>query len=236
MPSDTLIADLVLANHILFDQGVVDGFGHVSVRDDRNPERFLLSRSMAPALVNAADIVEYDLNSNPVDPNAPRSYVERFIHGEIYRSRPDVMAVVHNHSPSVIPFGVSAAGLRPVYHMAGFLREIQKFDIRAAAGRMTDMLIRDASLGQSLASTLGASPVVLMRGHGATVVGASLKEAVYRSVYTEINARLQMQAMALGSQVEYLSFEEGELAERANSAQYDRPWELWKLAAMKNRL
>jgi ribulose-5-phosphate 4-epimerase/fuculose-1-phosphate aldolase len=235
MPVSPLIADLVLANQILFDQGVVDGFGHVSVRSDQRKDRYWLARSMAPSLVQAGDIVEYDLESAPVNANAPKSYVERFIHGEIYRNRADVMAVVHSHSLAVIPFGVSATPLRAVFHMGSFLRDVKKYDIRVASGRMTDMLIRDHDLGHSLAATLGSSPVALMRGHGVTVVGASLKEAVFRSVYTEANARAQMQAIALGGPVEYLSDEEAELAERANSAQYDRPWELWKSHAVSVR-
>jgi ribulose-5-phosphate 4-epimerase/fuculose-1-phosphate aldolase len=228
MATNPQIADLVLANHILYDQGVVDGFGHVSVRSRERKDRYFLSRSMAPPLVEAGDIVEYDIESNPVNPNAPRGYVERYIHGEIYRNRPDVMAVVHSHSPAVIPFGVSTVPLRAVFHMGGFLRDVKVFDIHAASGRATDMLIRDHDLGHELAATLGLSSVALMRGHGVTVVGASLKEAVFRAVYTEVNARVQAQAIALGGPVQYLSFEEAELAERANSQQYDRPWDLWK--------
>jgi HCOMODA/2-hydroxy-3-carboxy-muconic semialdehyde decarboxylase len=230
-----LIADLVVANHILNDQGVVDGFGHVSVRSDQRKDRYFMARNMAPSLVQAEDILEYDLESNPVNALGRRSYLERFIHSEIYRARPDVMAVVHNHSAAVIPFSVSTAPLRPVYHMGGFLRDIKKFDIRTASGRMTDMLIRDHDLGFSLAMALGNSPVALMRGHGATVVGASLKEVIFRAVYTEVNARVQMQAMALGGAVEYLSPEEAEFAEKSNAGQYDRPWDLWKNQAIAAR-
>ena len=189
---------------------------------------------MAPSLVQAEDILEYDLESSPIDAAGRRSYLERFIHGEIYRARPDVMAVVHNHSAAVIPFTVSSAPLRPVFHMGGFLRDVKKYDIRTVSGRMTDMLIRDHDLGHSLAMALGSSPVALMRGHGVTIVGANLKEAMFRSVYTEVNARVQMQAMSLGA-VEYLSTEEAELAEKANSGQYDRPWDLWKGQAIAKR-
>jgi ribulose-5-phosphate 4-epimerase/fuculose-1-phosphate aldolase len=235
MASASLIADLVVANHILYNQGVVDGFGHVSVRDDQRPDRFWLARSMAPSLVQAEDILEYDLESTALNANGRRSYVERFIHGEVYRNRPDVMAVVHDHSPAVIPFGVSTVPLRPVFHMSGFLRDVKKFDIRAASGQMTDMLIRNHDLGHSLAMTLGNSPVALMRGHGVTVVGATLKEAIFRAVYTEVNARVQTQAITLGGPVEYLAEQEAELAETANRAQHDRPWELWKLQAIANR-
>ena len=151
-----LIEDLVAANRILADQGVVDGYGHVSVRHEKSPDRYLMSRSIAPELVTAADIMEYDLDSVPVDARGRTSYLERFIHGEIYRVRPDVRAIVHNHSPSVIPFGATAAPLRPLYHMSAFLSGgVPVFDIRQAGG-MTDMLVRTAALGQALARTLPA--------------------------------------------------------------------------------
>jgi len=215
-----LIEDLVAANRILADQGVVDGYGHVSVRHEKSPDRYLMSRSIAPELVTA-------------DARGPTSYLERFIHGEIYRVRPDVRAIVHNHSPSVIPFGATAAPLRPLYHMSAFLSGgVPVFDIRQAGG-MTDMLVRTAALGQALARTLGARPVALMRGHGAVVVGASLPLVVFRSVYTEVNARLQSQAMAIGSgQVTYLDPEEARLAEASVSGTVTRPWELWKKKAL----
>ena len=228
-----LIEDLVAANRILADQGVVDGYGHVSVRHEKSPDRYLMSRSIAPELVTAADIMEYDLDSVPVDARGRTSYLERFIHGEIYRVRPDVRAIVHNHSPSVIPFGVTGVPLRPLYHMSAFLSAgVPVFDIRQASGGMTDMLVRTAALGQALARTLGTRPVALMRGHGAVVVGASLPLVVFRSVYTEINARLQAQAMALGGQVTYLDPEEARLAEASVSGTAPRPWELWKKKAL----
>ena len=228
-----LIDDLVAANRILVDQGVVDGYGHVSVRHPGDPQRYLMSRSIAPELVTAADIMEYDLDSTAVDARGRTSYLERFIHGEIYRVRPDVRAIVHNHSPSVIPFGATAAPLRPLYHMSAFLSGgVPVFDIRQAGG-MTDMLVRTAALGQALARTLGARPVALMRGHGAVVVGASLPLVVFRSVYTEVNARLQSQAMAIGDgQVTYLDPEEARLAEASVSGTVTRPWELWKKKAL----
>jgi ribulose-5-phosphate 4-epimerase/fuculose-1-phosphate aldolase len=232
-PADpSLIEDLVAANRILVDQGVLDGYGHVSVRHNASPERYLMSRSIAPEMVTAADIMEYDLDSRPVDAQGRASYLERFIHGEIYRVRPDVRAVVHNHSPSVIPFGVTGAPLRPLYHMSAFLAGgVPVFDIRQASGGMTDMLVRDAALGQALARTLGTAPVALMRGHGAVVVGASLPLAVYRSVYTELNARLQAQAMALGGPVTYLDPEEARRAEVSITGTISRPWDLWKRKA-----
>jgi ribulose-5-phosphate 4-epimerase/fuculose-1-phosphate aldolase len=228
-----LIEDLVAANRILADQGVVDGYGHVSVRHEKSADRYLMSRSIAPELVTAADIMEYDLDSTSVDARGRTSYLERFIHGEIYRVRPDVRAIVHNHSPSVIPFGVTGVPLRPLYHMSAFLSAgVPVFDIRQASGGMTDMLVRTAALGQALARTLGTRPVALMRGHGAVVVGASLPLVVFRSVYTEVNARLQSQAMALGGQVTYLDPEEARLAEASVSGTAPRPWELWKKKAL----
>src|SRR6185295_14694061 len=165
-PADPkLIEDLVAANRILADQGVVDGYGHVSVRHPADPQRYLMSRSIAPEIVTATDVMEYDLDSNPVDARGRASYLERFIHGEIYRARPDVTAVVHNHSPSVIPFGATGIPLRPLYHMSAFLvGGAPVFDIRAASGAMTDMLVKTPALGAALARTMGSAPVALMRG------------------------------------------------------------------------
>jgi len=233
-PADpTLIDDLVAANRILADQGVVDGYGHVSVRHPGDPQRYLMSRSMAPELVTAADVMEYDLDSSAVDARGRTSYLERFIHGEIYRARADVKAVVHNHSPSVIPFGVSTVPLRPLYHMSAFLGGgVPVFDIKVASGQATDMLVRDPALGRALAQTLGARPVALMRGHGAVVVGDSLPRVVFRSVYTEMNARLQAQALALGGPVTYLDDEEARRAEASVGGTIPRPWELWKKKAL----
>lgn len=226
LPDPGLIEDLVAANHILADQGVVDGYGHVSARHDKDPGRYLLARSLAPELVTAEDILEFDLDSNPVDARGRKLYLERFIHGEIYRVRPDVKAVVHHHSPAVIPFGVTGVPLRPVYHMSSFIGlGVPVFEIREAGG-MTDMLVRTPVLGRALARTLADKPAVLMRGHGAVVVGASLPEAVGRSIYLQMNARLQAQAMALGGKITYLAPEE--VQKLGGLGGYDRAWELWK--------
>jgi HCOMODA/2-hydroxy-3-carboxy-muconic semialdehyde decarboxylase len=227
-----VIEDLVAANRILADQGVLDGFGHVSIRHPGNSARLLMSRSLAPALTTAVDIVEYDLDCTPVDARGRQSFLERFIHCEIYKARADVRSVIHTHSPGVIPFAASTVPLRPMYHVAGFLAAgVPVFEIRRHAG-MTNMLISTPALGKALADTLADKPVVLMRGHGDVVVGPSVQVAVYRAIYTEINARLQSQAIALGGPVTYLDKEEGEKADVIQQQVVMRPWELWKAKAM----
>ncbi|HEY2863244.1 MAG TPA: class II aldolase/adducin family protein [Casimicrobiaceae bacterium] len=221
-----LIDKLVLANRILYRQGVVDGFGHASVRHDKSPDHFLLARNMAPALVRREDIVTFDLAGAALDADGRRVYLERFIHGEIYRARADVHAVVHSHSPSVIPFGVTQQPLRPVFHMSGFLGEgTALFEIRDVAGD-TDLLISDNRLGAALAASLGPRSAVLMRGHGSTVVGASIEQAVYRAIYAEVNARLQLGAKQLG-EVTYLNANEAARSAATNDTQLPRVWELW---------
>jgi len=229
------IQELVDANHILFDQGVVDGFGHVSVRHPTRPDRFLLARSMAPALVTEKDVLEFDLDGASVEAGGPAVYLERFIHSEIYRRRPDTNAVVHSHSPSVVPFGVVAgAKLRPMFHMCGFLGSgTPVFEIRDFAGNGSDLLISDNRLGAALAQSLGDGPAVLMRGHGSTVVGSTLRQAVFRAVYTEVGARLQTEAMRLGP-VTYLTAEETVATTNTIGTQIDRAWYLW-LKAAKHR-
>jgi HCOMODA/2-hydroxy-3-carboxy-muconic semialdehyde decarboxylase len=229
----TLVEELVAANRILFDQGVVDGYGHVSLRHDKRPDRYILSRSRSPGLVVAEDLIEYDLDSNPVSDPRP-GYLERFIHGEIFRARPDVMAVIHSHSPSVIPFGlVENVPLRPVFHMSGFLGGgAPIFEIRDIVGTGSDMLIRDRPLGVGLAKVLGAGSAVLMRGHGSTAVGKTLRHAVFRAIYTEVNARLQAEAMRLGK-VNYLTADEAAAAAAMNDANLNRTWDLWKTKALE---
>ncbi len=227
-----LLDDLAVANRILFQQGVLDAFGHVSVRHDKRPDRFLLARNMAPALVSAGDILEFDLGGDPVAAAGRSVYLERFIHGEIYRARPDVMAVVHSHSPAVVPFGVvRSAPLRALCHMSGFLGESAPvFEIRDVAGEESNLLITDRRLGAALASSLGSAAVVLMRGHGSTAVGETLRQVVYRAVYTEVNARLQQDALRLGP-VNFLTAGEAKAANAATGGQVNRAWDLWKLKA-----
>jgi ribulose-5-phosphate 4-epimerase/fuculose-1-phosphate aldolase len=231
-----LVADLVTANHILYDQHVVDAFGHVSVRHDKRPDRFLLARNMAPALATAADIIEFDLDGNPIDAGDRKVYLERFIHGEIYRARPDVGAVVHSHSHSVIPFGaIRSHKLRAIFHMGGFIgTDTPVFEIRECVGDGSNLLISNNQLGAALATSLGPRAAILMRGHGATVVGPTLPEAVYRGVYLDINARLQLQTIALGA-VNYLTEAEGQATAASNATQVGRAWEMWKTQAEGRR-
>ena len=234
-PDLALIDDLVVANHILVNQGVLDGFGHISVRDPANPQRFFIARSMAPALVQADDILACDLDSNVIDERGRKTYLERFIHGEIFKLRPDVNAVIHSHSPSVIPFGVTGARLRPICHMSGFLGATTPvFEIRHAAGEDSDLLVRSHALGKALAEVLGPNPVALMRGHGSVAVGSSIKQVVYRAIYTESNARLQAMSMPLG-EISYLTDGEARATAEMNDQHLDRPWQMWKRDAQQAR-
>lgn len=234
--SPALIDDLVVANHILVNEGVLDGFGHISVRHDKEPDRFLIARSMAPGLVTTDDIVVCDLDGEVHDKRGRKTYVERFIHSEVYRARPDVMAVIHSHSPAVIPFGVTSARLRPICHMSGFLgAQVPVFEIRQAAGESTDLLIRNQALGKALAADLGQAAVALMRGHGNVVVGFSIQQVVFRAIYTEGNARLQSEAMRMG-EINFLTPEEAKAASDMNDEHLDRPWQVWKRRAQQNRI
>jgi HCOMODA/2-hydroxy-3-carboxy-muconic semialdehyde decarboxylase len=223
-----LIEDLVAGSRILAREGVLDAYGHISARSDKRPDRFIMSRSRAPALVTAADLMELDVDSEPLAGDARKGFIERYIHGEIYRSRPDVMAVVHSHAPSVIPFGITKTKLRPVYHMGAFLwLGAPVWDIRKVREE-NDLLVRDRALGKALAGTLGNCNCVLMRGHGVTVVGSSVQEAVFRAIYTELNARVQLQSTLLEGPIEFLSDHEARAVDAANRSTLERPWELWK--------
>ena len=228
-----LIENLVAAYRILAQQGVLDGFGHVSARHNRAANRFIMSRSLAPELVTAADLIEFDLDVNAVDAKGRSLYSERFIHAEIYKARADVKAIVHNHAPSLIPFGVTTVPLRPMYHMASFIGNgVPIFDIRKSFG-MTDMLVSDSKKGHALAEALGDKTCVLMRGHGVAVVGSTIQYAVGRSIYLEVNARVQTQAMALGGKITYLDPQEAQkMMDAGENRGYERPWELWKAKAM----
>ena len=230
-----LIDDLVVANHILYVEGVVDGFGHVSVRHDRRDDRFLLACGVAPATVSADDIIEVGFDGVVHDDAGRRSYLERFIHSEIYNARPDVMAVVHSHSPAVIPFGVTKrVTLKPVCHMSGFLGfSTPIFEIRDTAGEDNNMLVSSAKLGRALAESLGATDFALMRGHGSVTVAKSLKLAVARATWAEMNAKLQTEALRMAGPdgdagVNYLTPGEAAGSMAINETVVDRPWDFWK--------
>jgi ribulose-5-phosphate 4-epimerase/fuculose-1-phosphate aldolase len=225
-----LSEDLAAASRILVAQGVVDGFGHVSMRHPSAPDRYLMSRSIAPALVTPADIIEYTLDSNPCNANGRSSFLERFIHGEIYKARPDVMSVVHSHSPSVIPFGLVDVRMQAMFHNAAFIAAgVPVFDIREQFG-VTDMLIRDGAKGVALAAAMGDRDIVLMRAHGSVACGPTLQAAVFRAVYTEVNARIQHWTTTLGggAPMAALDADEGQLADAVNQTAGLRAWELWR--------
>ena len=227
VPPD-LIDDIVTGSRVLADFGVLDAFGHISARHPTNPGHFLMSRALAPALVTSDDIMEFDQDGNAVDARGRGVFLERFIHAEIYKARPDVMSVVHTHSPNVIPFSVSKMPLRPLYHNAGFLAAgVPVWDIAREFGP-TDMVVRDGGIAKSLARALSDKSVALMRGHGDVAVGPAVKVAVFRAYYADVNARLQAQAIGLGAEVTYLSAEEGKNADAVNLAVIDRIWSLWK--------
>ena len=231
-----VVDDLVAAYRTLANLNVLDAFGHVSVRDPRNPNRYLMSRSIAPEAVTAADILVLDLDSQIVDRKDEGTllYRERFIHGEIYKVRPDVNAVVHSHSPTVVPFTVTRAKLRPILHNAGFLGYgAPLFEIRKCAGNATDLLVETPALGKALARSLGKNAaVVLMRGHGDSVVGPTLRDAVFRAYYTEVNARLQLQAITIGGPINFLTKEEAITSSEAMLRAAARPWALWRAKAL----
>ncbi|HEY4315977.1 MAG TPA: class II aldolase/adducin family protein [Herbaspirillum sp.] len=231
----SLLQDLVIAYRVLADHGIIDAYGHISVRSPTDPNRFFMARSIAPELVTEADMMEFGMDSEPI--NAPKGFspvLERFIHGEVYKARPEVMAVVHNHSPSVIPFCCTNTGLKPIFHMSAFIGQgVPNWEIREAR-EGTDMLVRDAQLGGSLARKLGAHPAALMRGHGAVVVGEALGVAVGRSVYLEQNARMQFQAEMLKGPNGTITFmDDKEVAANISWQEYGRFWNLVRTKTLK---
>lgn len=212
-----VLENLVTANHILANEGVVDAYGHVSIRHPDREDRFLLSCSRSPELVQEQDIMEFELDGTDVNPGDRKPYLERFIHGAIYEKRPEIQSVVHNHAYEVLPFGVTDTPIRPVFHSAGRIgQKIPVWDIRDHFGD-TNLLVANHEQGLSLAETLGDNFAVLMRGHGCTVAGITLEEAVLSSIYLMVNARIQMQSMQLGD-VKYLSVGEADL-----NSQYNQP-------------
>lgn len=228
-----VLVDLAAASRILVDQGVFDAAGHVSLRHPRHPERFLMSRSLAPQLVTAGDIMEFDLDCEAIFPKGRKGFIERYLHGEIYKKRADVMAIAHSHSASVIPFGLTNAPMRAMYHNAAFLAAgVPVFDIREKFGA-SDIVISNQAKGAALAEALGDKPVALLRAHGMVVVAESLPVAVFRAIFTEVSARVQLQATALGGPIAALDAEEGRLADVVNVNTVDRSWDLWKRRVMK---
>jgi ribulose-5-phosphate 4-epimerase/fuculose-1-phosphate aldolase len=237
-----VLEDLAAASRILVDQGVFDAAGHVSMRHPGSPDRFLMSRSLAPALVTADDIMEFSLECEPLDSlrslGASRSissaagdrkpFIERYLHGGIYKRRADVMAIAHGHSAAVIPFGLVATPMRATYHNAAFLAAgVPVFDIREQFGA-TDIVISSAEKGAALAAALGDKAVLLLRAHGFVAVAPTLQSAVFRAIFTEVSARVQLQAAALGGPIAALDEEEGRKADAINLATVGRSWELWK--------
>jgi ribulose-5-phosphate 4-epimerase/fuculose-1-phosphate aldolase len=224
------IEDLVAAYRTLADHGVIDAYGHVSIRSPSNPKRYFVARALAPEKVQAEDIIEYDLDSVPLDAQGRDSVSERFIHGEIYKSRPEVMSVVHNHSPSVIPFSVTGVPMRALWHMASFIGDgLPNFEIRDVR-KGTDLLVRDAELGAALARVLGKSAATLMRGHGSVTVGENIARSVGRSIYLELSARMQMQAMLLGKDITWM--DAAEVKANMPVQDYKRAWPLWRERAL----
>ena len=226
------LQDLAAASRILADQGVFDAAGHVSMRHPANSERFLMSRSLAPALVTADDLMEFTLDCEPCDARGRTAFIERYLHGEIYRARPDVMGVAHGHSPAVVPFGLVSTPMRATYHNAAFLAYgVPVFDIRDTFGA-TDIVINSSARGAALARALADKAVVLLRAHGFVAVGPSLQAAVFRAIFTEVSARVQLQAEALGGPLAALDEEEGRKADAINLATVGRSWEFWKRRVM----
>jgi HCOMODA/2-hydroxy-3-carboxy-muconic semialdehyde decarboxylase len=230
-PDPALLEDLVVANRILSDHGVLDAYGHISARDPAHPQHYWISRSMAPALVTAADIIACDLDNRPVRPGETRLFFERVIHGEIYKARPDVMAVLHNHSPSLIPFCNSDTRLRPMVGSAAFLGEgAPVFDIRTVDDE-GDLNICTIPQAQGLAQALGRHGLLLLRGHGAVAVGESIRQVVRRAIIAESNAKQQLKASLLGP-VHFLTASEIDYARRMKPKDPERAWQLWKQRAM----
>jgi ribulose-5-phosphate 4-epimerase/fuculose-1-phosphate aldolase len=229
-PADpAIIDDLVAASRILARHGVLDAWGHVSIRHPGNPERYLLSRARAAALVIADDIMEFDLDSNPVDQRGQRMFLERFIHGQAYLARPDVNAVVHSHSPTIIPFSVTGEPMKAISHIASFLaKEVPVWEIRDI-GITQGLLVTDNKQARSLAMTLGSGPVALMRGHGNVVVASDIKRAVHRALYTEINAQQLATALSFKRPITFIAPDEAQDPKRLDDA-----WEVWKSEAMRN--
>ncbi len=227
------IDDLVAAYRVLAAHEVIDAYGHVSVRSRKNPNRYFLAGHIAPELVREEHIIEYDLDSHPQDANGRESVRERFIHGEIFKLRPEVMSVVHTHSHSVVPFSITTATLKPIFHMAAFIGHgVPNWDI-ADAQQGTDMLVKTPFLGAHLAKFVADKPAALLRGHGAVVVGESIARAVGRSIYLEMSAKMQIQAQLLaGPGGKLLTLHDAEVAASVPAQNYSRAWPMWRARAL----
>ncbi len=229
----TQLEDIVAGYRVLAEHGIIDAYGHISLRHESDPNKYLLARSVAPEIVTADDIIEYDLDSNPLNANGRDSVKERFIHGEIYKARPDVMSVVHNHSPTVVPFSVTGVPMRPLFHMASFVGYgVPVYEIRDHK-QGSDLLVSDPALGASLAAVLAGHPATLLRGHGAVVVGENVARAVGRSVYLEMSARMQLQALMLAGPTGTITYlDEAEVAASTPVQDYYRAWPMWRAKAL----
>lgn len=231
------LREIVVGNRILAHEDVVDAFGHVSLRHPDNPEHYLMARSRSPELVTMDDIMEFTLQGDIVGDDSRKPYAERHIHGGIFERRPDVQSVVHNHSHAIIPFSVTKTPLRPLMHVTGVLgHEVPVWDIEDNFGG-TSLLVTNMDQGRDLAETLGDARVVLMRGHGCAIAADGLKEAVLTAIYTQVNAKLQLQAMPLG-EVKYLSAEEIELTPQTliGPLAMERAWEYFARRAMGDEI
>jgi ribulose-5-phosphate 4-epimerase/fuculose-1-phosphate aldolase len=227
------ISDLVIANRLIAHLKLVDSFGHITVRNPENPGRYFMSRSRAPGLVTKEDILEFDLNSSPIDLRGFNPYKERFIHGALYRARPDVISVCHNHAHELLPLAVTNTPMRPALHSASVIgHEVPVWDIRDEFGD-TDLLVTSNEMGDSLAHAVGKGRAALMRGHGSVIAGKSLRDAVFATFYLRLNAEVLIKAMSMGKGVTYLSPGEidksGELHSQPLSQ--GRAWEDWCLQA-----
>jgi len=226
-PLDTLLDELVTANRILAREEVVDSFGHISARHPERPDRFILSRARAPDCIERDDLMEFSLDGEPVDARGRKPYLERYIHAAVYEAKPEVHAVVHNHSPSVIPFGVTGTKIRPLLHTCGCMgHEVPIWDSGEKFGD-TNMLVSSLAMGRDLARRVGGGRTALLRGHGCVVAARNIREVVYIAVYLELNARLQMQAMGMGTIKFLTAGEVDKILESTGAVAFDRAWENW---------
>jgi HCOMODA/2-hydroxy-3-carboxy-muconic semialdehyde decarboxylase len=233
----TAIEELVIANHILYDQNAVDGYGHISVRNPANPNSFFLARSVAPSVVKVEDIMEFDMNGKALNGDTRVAYGERFIHSGVLKNRPDINSVIHGHASPTLPYGLTGITLKPVYHMSSFLGEgAPIFEIRnfAKPNLDTDMFVSNSDLGDALSQTMGLQYFVLMRGHGYAAGADSIKKAVFRAIYAIQNASIQAEAMKMG-QVQYLTSGEATTSQETIEKTIGRPWQLWSERVKKSQ-